>query len=238
MATVPAPVHRDRTFQRVQFVLLVILVLVVGLLLRHDWASDSTTSTTRRGSGIAATQTRILAPFTRIELAGANKLSVRVGSAQAVAVHGDDNLIDRVTTAVQDGTLLIGNRGSFTTKQPMSVEVTVPSIENVVLSGSGSVEVHGVHAQQLTIRVPGAGSVSVSGTVDRLDANLSGTGDVRLGDLVARDVRATVSGTGHLEVHPTQSLDASVTGVGAIVYHGHPHNLVQQVTGTGSISSD
>ena len=240
MSTVPTSVHRDHPFHRLYilyFVLLAaVLALVVALLIRHDWLVAPTTSTRLHGSGVAATQARELTPFTRIELAGANNVHVRVGAAQAVAVHADDNLIDRVTTAVRDGTLVIANRGTFTTTVPVSVDVTVPTLDNFVLSGSGTVDADGVQAQQFTIRVGGAGTVTVSGTVDRLDATLAGTGDVRLGDLVARDVRATASGTGRLEVHATDALDASVSGVGTIVYRGNPGTVIRNVTGTGSIT--
>lgn len=213
------------------------VALVAALLIRHDWLVAPTTSTGLHGSGVAATQARELTPFTRIELAGANSLNVRVGGGQAVAVHADDNLLDRVTTAVRDGTLVIANRGTFTTTVPMRVDVTVPTLDDFVLSGSGTVEADGVQAQQLTIRVSGTGTVTVSGTVDSLDATLAGTGDVRLGDLVARNVRATVSGTGRLEVHATETLDAAVTGVGSVVYHGNPGKLTRDVTGTGSITA-
>jgi hypothetical protein len=43
-------------------------------------------------------------------------------------VHADSNLIRRVTTRVMAGTLLIGTTGSFTTKNPMRVEVSVTSL--------------------------------------------------------------------------------------------------------------
>ena len=44
-----------------------------------------------------------------------------------MVVKADDNLIDRVTTHVRSGRLVIGNTpGSFSTESPMSVEVGVP----------------------------------------------------------------------------------------------------------------
>ena len=65
-------------------------------------------------------------------------MTVRVGGKQSVVVHGDDNLLSRITTRVRAGSLVIGNTsGSFTTKAPMSVDVTVPSLDALALSGSG-----------------------------------------------------------------------------------------------------
>ena len=117
----------------------------------------------------------------------------------------------------------------------MTVDVTVPRLESAVLSGSGIVAVDGVQATQFTVRVPGSGLLTVSGRVDRLDASLAGSGDVRLGGLAARDVTASVSGSGRLAVQATASLDASISGSGAIFYSGNPATVTRTITGSGAI---
>jgi hypothetical protein len=219
-------------------VLLAVAILLVGvavgLLVQRDWGSDSGSSTVV-GSGIAATQPRDLGAFTAVELAGSNIVTVHVGDEQSVVVHADQNLIGFVTTEVRAGDLVIGTMGSFAAKSPMSVDVTVPRLDAATLSGSGVVTIDGVRAGQLVVRVPGSGVLSVSGTAGRLDASLAGSADVRLQDLVARDVKATVSGSGRLQVHATGSLDASVSGVGVIFYGGNPRELTKSVSGTGAI---
>jgi hypothetical protein len=215
---------------------LVILSGIAILLLAEQWGSEWSATTAVPGSGVAATDSRTVPPFTAVDLAGSNHVTIHVGEKQAVVVEADDNLIDLVTTEVRSGTLVLGTNGSFTTKHPMTVEVTVPTLDAVLLSGSGVVTVEGVGAEQLTVRVPGSGLLRVSGTAERLDVSLSGSGDVQLQDLVARDVVATLSGSGRLQVHATGSLDASLPGTGVIVYAGDPGNVTRNVTGTGAIT--
>lgn len=238
MSTAPTPVPSGHASQRITVVLLAALVVLVAaavvLLARHDWGGSSSSSAIR-GSGIAATQTREVRAFSAVDLAGGNNVTVRVGGRQSVVVHADDNLIDLVTTSVHGGSLTIGARGNFSTKGPLSVEVTVPSLDAVRLSGSGAVTVEGVRAERFAVDVPGSGLVRVTGTTGRLDATLAGSGDVQLQELVARDVTAVVSGSGRLQVRATRSLDATVSGTGAIVYSGNPRNLTQKVTGTGIV---
>jgi hypothetical protein len=60
---------------------------------------------------------------------------VRVGSRQSVVVRGDDNLLDRVVTRVRDGELTIAGRGNFATTRRMGVDVTVPVLDDVALTG-------------------------------------------------------------------------------------------------------
>jgi hypothetical protein len=119
----------------------------------------------------------------------------------------------------------------------MRVDIAVPSLDSVTLSGSGVVIVDGLHATTFTVEVPGSGVLRVSGTADRLDATLGGSGDVDLQGLVAHDATAVVAGSGRIQVHASRSLDATVSGVGAIYYSGNPTKVAQNITGTGSITA-
>jgi Putative auto-transporter adhesin, head GIN domain len=194
-------------------------------------------SSTMQGSGVAATQARDVAPFEAVELSGSNNVAIRVGGEQSVVVRADDNLIDRVTTEVDEGTLVIGNTpGSFSTESPMSVDVTVPSLSALKLSGSGNIVVDGVDAKSLAVDLPGSGTLTGSGTATQLEVSVGGSGVVRLTDLVATHARAAVGGSGSIFLVATDSLDASVSGSGAIVYLGSPTTVTKNVTGSGAIT--
>jgi hypothetical protein len=152
-------------------------------------------------------------------------------------VKADENLLDRVTTEVRAHSLVIGNTpGSFTTESPMSVEVGVPSLTALTLTGSGNVSVGGLDAESLTVTLSGSGMVIGSGRARRLEIALSGSGDAQLGPLVARDAKAVLSGSGDIFLTVTKSLDASVPGAGAIVYAGDPGDVTTSITGSGAIS--
>jgi Putative auto-transporter adhesin, head GIN domain len=113
-----------------------------------------------------------------------------VGRRQSAVVHADSNLLGNVTTRVVAGTLIIDTTGSFTTKSRMNVEVSVPLLTALTLSGSGQVSVTGIDAPQLTVSLPGSGTVYAGGTVTQLDVTLDGSGLAQLDNLAARDVRA------------------------------------------------
>jgi hypothetical protein len=185
---------------------------------------------------VAATQARALAGFSGLDLAGSNNVTVAVGGRQSVVVHADSNLLRYVTTRVVSGTLVIGTTGSFTTGSPMSVEVSVPSLAALTLSGSGKISVTGINAPRLTVKLPGSGALYVGGTVTRLNATLGGSGLAQLDNLVARDVHAVVAGSGLIRVTATASLNAAVTGSGAVIYRGNPQ-VTSSVTGSGAVTS-
>jgi hypothetical protein len=205
------------------------LVAVLGLAVRDGGGVG--------GSGRTTTDRRALAPFAAVELVGADTVTISVGPAQSVAVTGGDDVVDEVMTTVHEGSLVIANRGTFTSDVPMNVAVSVPSLDGVTLSGTGTVTVEGVTGQDFTADLSGAGTLVASGSVDRLTAVLSGVGTVELHGLIAREATSRLDGTGELGVHATSALEATLTGAGSITYSGSPA-VTMQNTGAGSITGE
>jgi hypothetical protein len=191
--------------------------------------------TEKEGSGVEASESREVDSFSRISLSGAADVVVTVGEAQAVTVRGDDNLLGDVKTEVDDGRLKISEDGQLDPKVGITVEITVPDLEEVDVSGAGDVTVEGLRGEVFRVDVSGAGNVEASGRVDRVEAEISGAGDVRLTELVARDATADISGAGSIRLHATESLTASVSGAGSVVYTGDPAKVETDVSGAGQV---
>ena len=241
MTVAPTSVHPRREQHRSRWVLVAILAFLLGglavaLLYQSDVFGGSSNST-NEGSGVPATQVRNVAAFNSIELAGSNKLVIRIGEKQSVVVRADNNLLDRVTTEVRSGKLVIANTpGSFTPKSPMSVEVTVPTLNALTLAGGGNIVVNGINAENMTVTLSGGGNVTGSGTATSLEVTLDGSGNVWFTRVAAENVHAVLSGSGNIFVSATKSLDASVPGSGTITYAGNPQVVTKSVTGSGAIT--
>jgi hypothetical protein len=216
----------------------VVLLLALAIAL-FVVRSPNDTSGTAGGSGHAVTVQREVAPFTAVDLAGTNTVIVHAGRPQSVAVTADDNLVDRVTTTVHNGRLVIGDRGSFTTKATMIVVVSVPSLTGASVreSGTGTVTVDGVGADSFVADLSGDGTLTVSGTAVRVRALLSASGTLDAGDLAARHAVVRLDGTGTVEVNATATVDATLTGTGTILYRGSPV-VTSHVTGEGTVTAE
>ena len=241
MTIAPTPVHTGRRARRSWWLLVPIVAFLLGgltiALLNQLDVFEASSSSTIQGTGVPASQARVVPAFTGVELAGTNNVVVRVGDPRSVVVKADDNLIRRVTTEVQSGRLVIGNTpGSFSTKSPMRVQVNVPTLEALTLSGSGNIVLDGIEARSLRIELTGSGTLAGNGTATRLGVTIGGSGVVHFTRLVANDVHAAVSGSGTIFVTATRRLDASVSGTGAIVYTGNPQHVTKSVTGSGEIT--
>jgi Putative auto-transporter adhesin, head GIN domain len=188
-----------------------------------------------RGSGIAASETRVVPAFSGVTLAGAAEVFVDVGGEQRVVVHADDNLLPIITTEVEGGVLVVSQTDPIDTATTPRVEVTTPSLDTLRLTGAGDLTLDGHDLERLDVSLSGAGVLRGSGSVERLDLMLSGAGNIELESLVAADVSAMLSGAGNIVVHATRSLDAKVTGVGTIFYVGDPVDVRRSVLGPGAV---
>ena len=220
MSVAPTPVPRRPEMHRPPGVILLVVIsffLIAAsiAIVAHEHTFGTSASSTIQGSGTPAAQARSLPPFTAVTMAGDASVSILVGSPQQVVVSADDNLLSTVKTTVSGGTLAVATPGSFTARSPMRVSITVPRIDALRLSGTGD--------------------LTATGSTRALDATLDGTGAMRLSGLVARDVHATLSGTGAIDVTATRTLEASVPGTGQITYNGRPGHVTQSITGTGAV---
>jgi hypothetical protein len=211
-----------------------ILILALAALALLRVSDDPET----KGSGVLATQTRHVPAFSGVRLSGVGDVTIRVGAPRSVAVRADDNLLDRVTTDVRGGVLVVGLKARVRSSGRLRVLVGVPRLDSLTLNGSGVLKATGVRAERLRVDLAGSGVVHADGAVTRLDVVLDGVGDVQLGNLRSEAIAATLNGTGRIVVNPARSLNAVVAGAGEIVYRRTPARLRTTVTGLGVIVSE
>jgi hypothetical protein len=192
-----------------------------------------------QGSGTLATETRSVTGFTEIVLAGFGEVEVVVGQSAGLVIEAEDNLLPYLTARVSGERLVLGTQPnvSLTPTRSVVYTVTLPDLERVELSGSGTVTVLEVAADELRVQLPGSGTIKVSGTVEEFEAALPGSGTVEAGDLRAKDVRVELPGSGDLIVWATDSLRVTLNGSGTISYYGQPANLEQSINGSGDITA-
>ena len=112
-----------------------------------------------------------------------------------------DSILSNIDTTVSGDTLSINSKGSYNTRIGVKVNISVPMLEGVSVSGSGDIHVTGLTAGDMDAGVTGSGDVTLSGVVDRLSGQITGSGDLRAGDLAAKHVRVKVTGSGLSLIH-------------------------------------
>lgn len=207
------------------------------------------------GDGHVVRERRDVPAFHAIELAGTLDLEVKVGPAQSVVVVADANLQPEIATEVRGGTLSIRNLRDLRSYRGARVEVTVPALDGLAVTGSGSAAVDGARGDQalsmsgsghlrwtgtagvLRVTMTGSGSAELEGRADRLEAEAKGSGELLGRKLAARDAVVAVAGSGDAELTLAGgTLQASVAGSGDVRWWGQGRVTQAAVAGSGRIT--
>lgn len=102
-------------------------------------------------------------------------------------------------------------------------------------SGVGSMFLSGLKVNHLEAECSGVGSIELSGTAVEAVLECSGVGSIKAHRLVAKRVKADVSGVGGIKCHATLRLDGDVSGVGTLEYAGDPKEKHLNSSGIGGV---
>ena len=187
------------------------------------------------GSGVSATQNRAVGDFHAVSASGTSDVNITIGDETSVTVTGDDNLLEMIHTEVVDGKLKIWTEGIYSPRIGLSVDVVVPSVDEIGISGTSDVVATGIEGDALKVSISGTGDLQATGEVNELVVSLSGTGEAMLKSLKAKSVKVRASGTGGATVFASESVDARASGTADIKVHGKPADIDQKTSGVGTI---
>ncbi|MEA3495267.1 MAG: head GIN domain-containing protein [Bacteroidota bacterium] len=209
-----------------------------------------------KGSGVVVKEVRELDEFTSIELSSSADVYITQGDEQSVYIEIDDNVLEFVKTEVKGNELEIYTKGCIITSSKLKVFVTMKSLKDIDISGSG--EIHGenqFHSNEMSLDVSGSGKIFLSLQTNDLKTKISGSGEITLegnankhnisisgsGDLNAFKLKTVetdidLSGSGEAFIDVVQKLDAKVSGSGDVEYNGDP-KVRSKISGSGSVMS-
>ncbi len=175
----------------------------------------------------------------RLGVSGSMRVNVRREGAPRVVVTGPEEMVRRVI--LRDGRL--GMEDGFSSNWwrnwnnngHIEVEITGAALNEVSVSGSGTLRMGTLRQSDLEVTVSGSGSIYADGQVTRLDARVSGSGSARLDGMRTQDGRFVVSGSGSIALAAAERADASVSGSGSVRITDRPRDLSHSVSGSGRI---
>jgi hypothetical protein len=186
------------------------------------------------------TEEREIEPFNSIDLRGDARLEITVGSNETLALEGRAGYIERISTQVRGDTLYIRSKRRdwlWTEGDPrVTIRISVPSLESLRLRGGNDVRLDGFDGGASKIKIEGAAHIVATGQLDELTVRMSGAGHADLSKLIANEAKVTVDGVGSVYVNTKESLDATMNGVGAILYSGNPREVNTAMNGLGTIA--
>lgn len=234
------------------------LALLVPFALAACHASGSSLpGTPVEPSGSGASRSFAASGFTAVDLTAVDDVEVRTGGAFAVRAEGDPATLDKLRITRDGDTLHVGRVPgvSFSSGKGAKVFVTMPSIAQAAVSGTGDLSVDRVAGQgfavdvsgtgavrvgearvgKVAIAISGSGDVTIAGATQALTARVSGTGDIDARGLTAASAEVDASGTGSITARVNGAAQVSASGTGDVDL-GPAARCTTNKSGTGNVT--
>ena len=213
---------------------------------------------TIKGNGKVITKEYQFADFDKISFVGSAEFTYE----QSVTVTIDENLLPYLEVKVKGRELHIGPKTEGMLGRSKDLRPTVFKIKGnsktleevnlagsgsfkadqmvrtkeleLNLSGSGTMRIAMLQADELEGNVAGSGNLIVKGKVREAKFNIAGSGDVKADACEAEEVEGNIAGSGDLEAYATRKLKGNIVGSGDIYYKGDP-KVESSCLGSGKV---
>lgn len=175
------------------------------------------------GSGILVTQDRTTVPFDAIEVGTSYDVEIVYSDSTWVLLTADDNIINRLTTEVNSGRLLVKLGSGSLSNADISLEIGTPTIRAISASTNAKVSISGFDTlAQLALDLSTDARVDIVGAVDRLDVRCATSAELEGFDLKARVATVALSTSSRAAFTTNDSLSGSVSTSSRLSYRGQP----------------
>jgi hypothetical protein len=208
-----------------------------------------------KGNGEIVTEHRSVSDFERLKIGGNFDVLLENGTNPAVRINTDENLLSLIDTEVHNGLLEITQQKKLISKKKIELIITYENLNEVRVMGAALIKNEGyleaenleirmdgagiidlkIKSDKLRVALSGAGMVKLAGEVSEQELNLTGAGKLEAFNLESRECMISVGGLGGAEIFVTEKLNARIEGIGGIEYAGDPEDVVSEINGFGKI---
>ncbi len=179
------------------------------------------------GSEHIKSESRAVASFTQVDLAGSGSMTIQQGSVESLTVTAEDNILPYIHTDVSNGRLTVGENtgffaGIFIPREPIHYQLTVTGLDTLIISGSGSITVDTINTPNLFLEIGGSGEIDIAHvSTSELDTSIGGSGSVNLPDVTTNSVVSKIGGSGAVSlIGQAQDVKVIVGGSGSFHARG------------------
>jgi hypothetical protein len=203
------------------------------------------------------TRTYTIQPFTKIHLEGGYKVVLEQGAKPGLRIKTDEDNFQYIDVQSDSQSLSLKIKKKQFNFDQLVLYITFSELDQLIIQGGMDLETKGyVDLKDFYLRVEGGASIAMNmkarnvkvvgeggvkfkldGIADELDATISGAGYLDANEFKTRKTDCRIEGVGAAVVYATNTLYATIAGVGKIRYKGDPQ-VFKKVEGIGLVSRD
>ncbi len=188
------------------------------------------------GSGNLVTEKRKTGDFKAVDVGGNLNIEIVQSEKVSVTVEADDNILPAIKTEVYDGVLRIWSESKYKTSHSVAIRISAPSVEEIETSGVARATFTGINNESIRVNSSGASKVSLSGSINSLEVEMSGASKIYASKLKAERASIDGSGASSAEVEVVSYLSANLSGASGVSYKGDPAEIKKSVSGAANVS--
>lgn len=229
---------------------IILIITAAFILVRCEFLEDF-----EKGNGEIVTEKRSVDDFNGLRIAGNFEVILEESSKPFVQLNTDENLLDFIDTEVKGGILNVSQEKKLISKSKIRIIINYLELKDIRvmgaallknedylsaedleirMEGAGAIDLK-ILAEKLKVELSGAGVISLAGEVQEQELNLMGAGKLEAFDLDSKECDVSVGGLGGAEIYVTETLNATIEGVGTIKYDGQPEDVTTEIKGLGRI---
>lgn len=181
------------------------------------WDNDSKRIT---GDGEIKETTIHLPDFEFVDLEGVANVYIETGYDQKVTMKAYENILSYMVAEVIGDELILRFKEniSVNSDEEIRIDISMPSLSGVNLSGVGNFYISGPPQELLSLEINGVGNIEAYG-------------------LPVYCGVAEINGTGNIEIRAKETLTVDIDGLGNVYYHDFPE-LTIDISGLGEVVND
>ena len=206
------------------------------------------------GSGKVVSESRTVGRFSEVRIGGAFKVTLTKGSAPALKLEAEDNILPKIESYVEGNVLVIRMRENWSihSRGPMRATITFTELQGLDISGAVNASCEGtiesdrfrldaagasnvnlpLKVRELSTDCSGASKITLSGTADRHRMDASGATSLYAYDLRTGTTELELSGASKAEVTVNESLSVDASGASKVTFRGNPR--IQNIEASGA----
>ncbi len=214
-------------------------------------------------ANVNATDVREVEPFSRVKLSNAITVNIVQGDEQSVVINADESIINKVKTEVNGNLLSVYidedwfKRNFRSKSHKVVVDITVPELTALDVSGACNVDVKGFRNENFTMKASGASNVVIDdfivkeissfeasgasnvkifGKGEKVIIRASGASDVISKNFAANIAVVHASGASDVNVTAYDEIRVDCSGASDVDYYGGPKAVDISSSGASDVT--
>lgn len=181
--------------------------------------------------------------FTKVSISVKAKVFIEQADNYKLTIQTDDKTFEKISIENTSDELRIKSNNDWNIDEPVIIHISAPKLNGIYFGGSSSLLIEKPFVTvEMELKVSGSGSMDVNNLkADNVSAGVSGSGSMNLDQLSTDKISASVSGSGKMVIDDliADKVSASVSGSGGITLKGSKAGSTEEfkISGSGKIDA-